>query len=201
MCYGCHKKGHIRRDCPDEVVEDTATPAVEFPAVVISPSPYVHDVAIIMSSAPSSYPEPAQHLGWTWDYLRQVYVDPHVYPKVLDVQIDKASGLAYYSIDTLAMKSATTRSPPTARKTKKVPSPQDDKLIFHEFELPRSIMSFNNEHHTETTPKTQQAAARPSHIQRRLERKEVINSLVTRFGDKPWFFVFFCTVRYGVMWC
>jgi len=121
MCYGCHKKGHMRRECPDEVVEDTATLADRFPTVVISPSPYVHDVAIIMSSASSNCPESAQHLGWTWDYLRQEYVDPHVYPKVLDVQIDKASGLHYYSIDTLAMEPVATRNPPTVLKIKRVP--------------------------------------------------------------------------------
>ena len=136
MCYGCHKKGHIRRVCPDEVVDDTTTPAVGFPALVIPPSPYVHERAIIMSSAPLNCPEPAYHLGWTWDYLRREYVDPHVYPKVLDVKIDKASGLHYYSIETLPMKLVATRNPPSAKKIKKVPSTQVEKSISQEFELP-----------------------------------------------------------------
>ncbi len=52
MCYGCHKRGHIRRDCPNEAVDDTTTPVVGFLAIVIPPSPYVQDDAIIMSSAP-----------------------------------------------------------------------------------------------------------------------------------------------------
>jgi hypothetical protein len=172
MCYGCHKKGHIRRDCPDEVVDDTATLAVGFPAIVIHPSPSVQDGAIIMSSAPLNCPESARHLGWTWDYLRLEYVDPHVYPKVSDVQIDKASGLHYYSIDTLPMKHVATRNPPAAKKIKRVPSTQVEKPISQEFELTHDFSFVNNVHHSETTSTIQQVAARPSHIQRRFERAE-----------------------------
>ncbi len=31
--------------------------------------------------------------------------------------------------------------------------------------------------------------------------KVLLITLVTRFGDKPCFFVIFSTVRYGVLWC
>ena len=102
VCYGCNKKGHIRRGCPEEATaNDIASLAVGFPAVVIAPSLYVHDKSIIMSSPPSMCPDSAQHSGLTWDYLRQEYVKPRAFPKILDVQIDTSSGLHYYFIGTI----------------------------------------------------------------------------------------------------
>jgi len=42
VCHGCNKKGHIRQDCPEEAtIDDTASPAVDFPAVVIAPLLYL----------------------------------------------------------------------------------------------------------------------------------------------------------------
>ena len=92
----------------------------------------------------------------------------------MDVQIDKASGLHYYSIHTLDTEPVATRNPPAEKKINRVPSTQVEKLIFHEFELPHDLSSVNDVHHSEITSTTQQVAARPSHTQRRLERAEAI---------------------------
>jgi hypothetical protein len=106
-CYGCGKRGHIRRDYPDEknadMDEDSATPAVGFHAVVVDSPTYFRDEAIIMSSPPPVCPKSFQLLGWNWDYyLRKEYVDPRTSPNVVEIQIDPLTGFKYYSIDSLS---------------------------------------------------------------------------------------------------
>jgi hypothetical protein len=104
ICYGCGKRGHIRRDCPDEKNadkdDDSATPAVGFLAVVVDSPTYLHDEPIIMSSPPSVCPQSFQVLGWMWAYLRKEYVDPRTSPKVVEFPIDYLTGFKYYSIET-----------------------------------------------------------------------------------------------------
>jgi len=81
-------------------------------------------------------PDSAQQSGLTWDYLRQEYVDPRAFPKILDVKIEPYSGLHYYSIDTISMEHATTRKPSAVKVNKKITKTAVKEVIFHDFELP-----------------------------------------------------------------
>ena len=91
-CYGCGKRGHIRRYCPDEKNvdkdEDTVTPAVGFPTIVVDSPTYFRDESIIMTSPPPVCQQSFQLLGWTWDSLRKEYFDPRTSPNIVEFKID-----------------------------------------------------------------------------------------------------------------
>ena len=93
----------------------------------------------------------APQLGLTWDYLRQEYVDPRAFPKILDVQIDTFSGLRYYSIDTISMEHAATRKSSVVKVNKKITTTPVKEVIFHDFELPQDYFITNNYSHTDET--------------------------------------------------
>jgi hypothetical protein len=127
-----------------------------------------------MSSPPSVCPELAHSLGWTWDYHRRKYVDPRVFPNILDVQIDTLSRLRYYSIDTLFTEPTATRKPLARKAKQKAPSTPVESVTFFDFELPPEQSSFNKCHHTEETPTKLHLNPRESHKHRGLERKETL---------------------------
>jgi len=91
-CYGCGKRGHIRRDCPDEKNvdkdDDTATPAVGFHVVVVDSPTYFRYESIIVSFPSPVCPQSFKLLGWIWDCLMKEYVDPRTSPNVVEAQID-----------------------------------------------------------------------------------------------------------------
>jgi hypothetical protein len=110
----------------------------------------------------------------TWHYLKHEYVDPHAFPKILDVQIEPSSGLHYYSIDTISREHASTRKPSAVKANKKITTTPVKEVIFHAFELPQDYSLTNNRSHTEETTIIKQATTRRSYKQRSLERNKLL---------------------------
>ena len=145
-CHYCQKQGHIARDCrqkrkdhddDDSAANESAFPAVAFPAVatirnpVSAPVTSLYDDPAICLMAPPAMDNHSCLQGYVWDWVNQEYVDPNVYPEILEPLIDIVTGITYASLSPL----------PTPCKGATPPYEYEYEYFNHEKNLPTTPLT------------------------------------------------------------